>query len=123
MTDYPHRLVIAVPPALADDANALMLAIGEQPGDARTFTGNPDETGYYTKGTLVRATTAQALTDPDTPLTAPDYAPDADLAAAERARAALSFSGPATADTIAVRLDTPTDAALADMGLTEDADE
>jgi len=128
MTAYPHRISIVVPADLAPDANQLMLAVGEQPGDAQTFTGEPESAiradppiPAYAKGTLATAATVAALTGPDA-LTAPDHAPDVDLAAAERARDALSLAGPATADAISLRIDMPHDDALADMGLTEGGD-
>lgn len=126
--DYPHRITICVPEALAPDANALMLAVGEQPGDDQSFTGEPESAipadppiPAYAKGTLATAATVAALTGPDA-LTAPGHAPDVDLDAAERARDALSLTGPATADAISLRIDMPHDAALENMGLTEEGD-
>ncbi|PNW44511.1 UNVERIFIED_CONTAM: hypothetical protein BEN50_12820 [Euhalothece sp. KZN 001] len=125
MTSYPHRISILVPVGLAPDANQLALALGQQPGDANTFVGDANTevpgdppTPAYAKGTRVSANFISAVTGPD-PLPAPDHAPDVDLAAAERARAALSFTGPAAPDTISVRLDWEHDAAMADMGVME----
>lgn len=123
--DYPHQVTMCVPEPLAPDANQLILAVGEQPGDAQTFTGEPDATipddppaPAYAKGFLATASLVSALTGPD-PLTAPPHAPDVDLAAAERARGALSLTAPAAPDVISVRVGMPHDAALADMGLAE----
>lgn len=90
MSDYALRAMILCPEAMMSDANALALVVGERAGDAATFRAadwvgrNGDR--YAVAGTLARAAFAAV---PSQVLKAPDHAPDADLAAARRAQAAL----------------------------------
>lgn len=131
MTSYPHTLAICVPDAMADDANALALVTGEQPTDAQAYVdpncgiptdaAAPGEDAYlpaHFKVALVTPALVAALTG-DEPLQAPSFAPDADLEAAERARAALSFSGAATSGVISVRIDMDGNAAWTEFGLVD----
>lgn len=125
---YPHKVSITVPAAMAADANQLALVIGEQPDDDTTFTGptnaliagDPPVPAYFV-GTRVVASLASDIATMT--LEKPSYAPDTDLVSAEAARSALSWSGPASATTISIRIDMDHAAAMQDMGVTLAGDE
>nr|WP_300309226.1 hypothetical protein [Halomonas sp.] len=92
MTDYVHRVTIAVPEAWMHDANQLALCLGESDADGTTFTqpSYQDAEGhrYAVCSTVVKTVfldqAAQALG-------APEFAPDVDLAAAGRAQGRLAI--------------------------------
>lgn len=97
MTDYVMRVTIFAPQAKIADANQLALCLGQSAADAETFgtAGWKDgaENLYAVASTLARASFAS---DATAPLAAPGFAPDADLAAAGRAQAALVIHDPDT---------------------------
>lgn len=88
MTIYTHRVTIAVPAAHIDDANVLAMILGESPSDIATFKGpawqDADGNLYALASTVIAPTwIGRATSAPE----APDYAPDADMTAAQRAQA------------------------------------
>lgn len=95
MSEYVMRVTIFVPEAMIDDANQLGLCLGQSVADAQTFkpAAWQDAAGnrYSVSSTLAKATFPEAAA---TALSAPAFAPDADLAAAERAQAALVMYDP-----------------------------
>lgn len=127
VTVYTSRTTIACPQSMLADANALALALGESAADDQTFRALTlqDASGnlYAVASTVATDTFA---TRASSPLTAPAHAPDADLAAAGRAQAALVVGTPdapstAAPDTLTAILGASEDNALdhiAAMGLT-----
>lgn len=124
--DYAHVITLAAPEGLWDQANALALVIGEQPGDAQTFTAaeaqDEDGDGYSFVHARVSGRAFEILSGTRAP-DAPDHSPDADLTAAGAALALISAAGPATPDAISIRVDHSLDDALLSMGLTPTAEE
>ncbi|GAA6201050.1 hypothetical protein [Aquicoccus sp. SU-CL01552] len=96
MSDYTSRVTIICPEAMVADANQLALVLGESAGDDRTFraAGYEDAGGnrYAVASSLVKPV---FFTAAGSPLTAPDHAPEADLAAASRAQSAVAILDPA----------------------------
>lgn len=94
MTVYTHRVTVAVPAAHLSDANVLAMVLGESPADIATFK-EPDwqdaEGNLYSVASTVVAPTwiGKATSE----LSAPDYAPEADLEAAQRAQALVQVVG------------------------------
>src|SRR5690625_3292959 len=106
MTDYTHRVTIAVPETHIDDANQLALALGESAADDQTFTAtNWHDSGgnlYAVCSTVAKPVFVELAAQP---LQTPDHAPDVDLAAATRAQVLVSINDkPAGPDRIAVIL-------------------
>lgn len=95
MTEYTLRVTIICPEAMMGDANALALVLGESAGDDRTFraAGYEDAMGnrYAVASSLVKPA---FFTAAGSPLTVPDHAPGADLAAASRAQSAVVIFDP-----------------------------
>ena len=95
MSDYVMRVTIFAPQAMIADANQLALCLGQSAADDQTFGAATWEDGdgnfYAATSTMARAAFAA---DAASPLTAPDFAPDADLVAAGRAQAALVIYDP-----------------------------
>lgn len=126
-TQYSHRVTIAVPEAHTADANQLALALGESAPDDQTFTTtnwqDADGNLYAVCSTVVKEV---FVTGANSQLTAPSFAPDADLEAAGRAQALVNIGSlerpaPATPDSIAVILGNRFESALdqvAALGLT-----
>jgi len=124
---YTLRVTIACPAALLNDANALALVLGETAADVVTFRSasweDADGNRYAVASTLARESFVHRA---QTALEAPDHAPDADLAAAGRAQAALVIAtdeSPAQASpgALVARMGASTDRALdhvAALGLT-----
>lgn len=87
MTDYVHRVTIAVPEAWMADANQLALCLGESGADSTTFTlsnyQDADGHRYAVCSTVVKTVFIDLATQE---LIAPEFAPDVDLAAAGRAQ-------------------------------------
>lgn len=93
-TQYTRRVTTVCPEAMIADANQLALVIGESAADYQTF-GTPryeDASGnlYAVSSTVATGTFEGNATSQ---LEAPDYAPETDLTAAERAQAALYIYG------------------------------
>jgi len=94
MTDYTLRVTIACPAAMLADANEYALCTGESDADDRTFNSATyeDASGnlYAVASTVAKSDFATRATDT---LSAPAHAPDVNLAAADRAQAALYIYG------------------------------
>lgn len=120
MTDYIHRVTIACPESMQYGGNHLALIMGNQPGDVHTFDHLTYEDGnsnrYAICSTVATANFLNRSFGGD--LTPPEYAQDADVAAAGAALATMTAEGPARPDALVVRIDVEPLAALADMGLT-----
>src|SRR5690554_2666888 len=90
MTEYIHRVTIAVPETYITDDNQLALALGESASYDQTFTvaNWQDAEGnlYALCSTVAKPVFAQKASQP---LQTPSFAPDADLEAATRAQALL----------------------------------
>ena len=87
---FPYRVTICVPEALIDDANQLALCLGTTPWDAQTFGQIWTEDASGNRYTYAHTPVSAAwLASVGATLSAPAFAPDADLAAAGRAQAAL----------------------------------
>ena len=101
-TEYTHRVTIAAPAAHMADANQLALCLGESPADNKTFFAENYEDGagnlYAVCSTVAKPIFVERSAEP---LSAPDYAPDADLEAASRAQSILAIGEPAAPDRIA----------------------
>lgn len=121
MTEYTLRTTIACPASLIDDVNQLSLVLGESATDDKTFTslGWQDASGnLYAVASTVATKTFQPRATAT--LTAPDHAPNADLAAAGRAQAVLVIGGTAAPDQLTAIVGPADDSALdhlAAMGL------
>ena len=115
-TKYTNRVAFFVPESLRADANQLALALGESAEDDKTFREPThvakDGSDVALQETMVTDTFMGKANGID-PLEAPAHAPNADLAAAARARAAVTFTPPARAGAIFVAIDTPMDEAIA----------
>lgn len=122
-TEYKHTIMISVDAALRDDANQLALAIGESVHDDWTFMAPQhtatDGSPQCLQETRVTDRFIGLAADPATPLVAPAHAPNVDLAAAERARALMTFTPPARVGAVVVILNTPSDEAYSAMGVEE----
>src|SRR5690554_2923620 len=123
MTEYIHRVTIAVPETYITDANQLALCLGESAADDQTFTStnwqDADGNLYSVCRTVAKPIFAEMAGQP---LQVPDHAPDADLEAATRAQALESINDrPAGPDRIAVILGDRLESAMdhiASLGLT-----
>lgn len=95
MTEYVMRVTIFVPEAMIADANQLALCLGQSAADVDTFGAAAwqDARGnrYAVSSTVAKAAFPAAAAFP---LTAPEFAPGADLTAAGRAQAALVIHDP-----------------------------
>jgi hypothetical protein len=95
MSEYVMRVTIFVPEAMIDDANQLALCLGQSAADVQTFKPaawkDAGDNRYSVSSTLAKATFPEAAA---AALSAPAFAPDADLTAAERAQAALVIHDP-----------------------------
>jgi len=93
MTQYSHRVTIAVPAPLIPDANQLALCLGESASDDRTFTAAnyQDAAGnlYSVCSTVAKPVFVELASQP---LQAPEHAPDVDIEAATRAQALVSIN-------------------------------
>lgn len=90
MTEYIHRVTIACPEVMIADANQLALVVGESAADVNTFTAanyqTDDGQRYAVASTVAKPALLELAAGS---LEAPDYAPEADIEAAQRAQAAL----------------------------------
>lgn len=114
---YDHRITLAVPASMIDDANALASCVGISPADVNTF----QEPGWKdSKGNLYSVCSSQitvkvigllggGLVVPEWPV---------DLLAAQRAKDAIVIGGTASPSSIAVAIDVDGLQALYAMGLT-----
>lgn len=106
MTEYIHRVTIAVPEAHTTDANQLALVLGESASDDQTFTTavwqDADGNLYAVCSTVAKPVFVELASQL---LQAPAHVPDVDLGAATLAQALLSINDkPAGPDRIAVIL-------------------
>jgi len=117
-----NTLTIAVPEALMTDANQLFLVMGQSPADANSFRepnferdrDEDEPERYCVRSTVVSDEWLERLNGE---LLAPDFAPDADVAAATRARDAMDAESPAAPEKIAMRVGIPVADALAEFEL------
>lgn len=88
---FPYRVTIIPPASLVAGANQLALCYGTDPADAQTF--GDDRRAQNGSGDLFHFAHTQVsgawLAATAGTVTAPDFAPDADVAAAQAAQAAL----------------------------------
>jgi hypothetical protein len=124
MTAYIHELTIIVPEAHIDAGNALALVLGENPADDQTFGParwqDADGNRYSACNTVAKPIFVYAAA---TPLVAPEFAPDADLALASQGQAIVTIYDPenpvtASPDRILAILDMTPQAAFAAAGVT-----
>jgi hypothetical protein len=129
MTAYIHELTIIVPEAHIAKGNALALVLGENPADINTFGParwqDADGNRYSACNTVAKPVFVYAAASP---LVAPDFAPDADLALASQGQALVTIYDPenpvtASADIILAVLDMTPQAAFAAAGVTPIPDE
>ena len=123
-----HTFIIAVPESKMADANQLFLVLGESPADVNSFRepnfeivheNEDDPEGETTRDVYcIRSTRVSDdwLTRLYEPLSRPDFAPDADLEAANRAQEALT-DGAIGPDVIAVRTGVDVPTALDEFGV------
>ena len=89
-TRFPYRVTICVPEAMIADANQLALCLGTAAADAETFADLRAEDAAGNRYAYAHTPVPAAwLAEVTAPLSAPVFAPEADMAAAERAQAAL----------------------------------
>jgi hypothetical protein len=92
---FTLRVTIVVPEAMIAQANALALVLGRGPADVNTFkqANFQDTPGnrYAVASTVAREIFVTAA---GSPLVAPDFAPDVDLALAGQAQAMLTIYDP-----------------------------
>jgi hypothetical protein len=87
---FSYRVTICVPEALINDANQLALCLGTTAADVGTFGELWTEDATGNRYTYAHTPVSAAwLAGVGAALSAPAFAPDADLAAAGRAQAAL----------------------------------
>ena len=88
---FPYRVTIIPAVALIYEANQLALCQGTDPADGQTF--GDDRTAQDGSGNIFHFAHAQVssawLAGTASPASAPDFAPDADVTAAQAAQAAL----------------------------------
>ena len=113
---YDHRITLAVPASMIDDANELASCVGISPADVNTFTepGWKDSHGnlYSVCSSQVTGRVIGLLGGG---LVAPAW--PVDLAAAQRAKDAIVVGGAASPSLIAVAIDVDGLQALYAMGL------
>ena len=115
-----QTIVFAVPEAMMGDANQLALVMGSSPAEVRSFRepnfqrdtddDEQEPERYCVRSTLVSDDWLTALSGT---FTAPDFAPDADVTAATRARDAIDYTSQAEPDRIAARVGLSVAAAIA----------
>lgn len=88
---FPYRVTIIPPASLIYEANQLALCFGADPADAQTF--DDDRRAQNGSGALFHFAHTQVsvawLTATGSPVAAPDFAPGADVTAAQAAQSAL----------------------------------
>ena len=124
MSDYKHRMSLAVPQALIAKANQLALIVGESSDDNKTFTAAnwQDANGnlYAVCSTVIKPVVLGLFGISLTDITLPDHAINADVAAAQQAldNVVMYKQGDkASADKIICAIDFEPLTAFADMGL------
>jgi len=124
MTAYIHELTIIVPESHIAAGNALALVLGENPADINTFGParwqDADGNRYSACNTVAKPIFVYAAS---TPLVAPEFAPDADLALASQGQALVTIYDPeapvqASPDIILAILDMTPQQAFAAAGVT-----
>ena len=114
---YDHRITLAAPASMIDDANELASCVGISPADANTF----QEPGWHDSlGNLYSVcslqVTGRVIGLLGGGLVAPAW--HVDLVAAQRAKDAIVIGGSASPSSIAVAIDVDGLQALYAMGLT-----
>ncbi len=93
------RITIACPEGMVSDANQFALCVGNTPADVQTFGAATWEDGSGERYALASLLAGEVF--PQTAaavLQAPAHSPDADVAGAARAQAALQIWAPASPD-------------------------
>lgn len=125
MSNYKHRMSLAVPQALMTQANQLALIVGESEHDDKTFTAanRQDASGnlYAVCSTVIKPVVLGLFGISLTDITLPAHAINADVAAAQQAldKVVMYKQGDkASTAKIMCAIDFEPLTAFADMGLT-----
>lgn len=125
MSDYKHRMSLAVPQALMAQANQLALIVGVSEHDDKTFTTanwqDKDGNLYAVCSTVIKPVVLSMFGISLTDVTLPDHAIHADVTAAQQAldKVVMYKQGDkASTDKITCAIDFEPLTAFADMGLT-----
>lgn len=125
MSDYKHRMSLAVPKALMDKANQLALIVGESHDDDKTFTTanwqDKDGNLYAVCSTVIKPVVLGLFGINLSNITLPAHAVNADVAAAQQAldKVVMYKQGDKASPTsIMCAIDFEPLAAFDDMGLT-----
>ena len=125
MSDYKHRMSLAVPQALMDKANQLALIVGESEHDNETFTTanwqDKDGNLYAVCSTAIKPVVLGLFGISLSNITLPAHAINADITAAQQAldKVVMYKQGDkASPTTIMCAIDFEPLQAFADMGLT-----
>lgn len=125
MTDYKHRMSLAVPQALMTQANQLALIVGESEHDDKTFAAAnwTDENGnlYAVCSTVIKPVVLGLFGISLSNITLPDHAVGADVVAAQQALDKVvkyKQGDKASATSIMCAIDFEPLQVFSDMGLT-----
>lgn len=125
MSDYKHRMSLAVPQALIGKANQLALIVGESSDDDKTFTvanwQDQDDNLYAVCSTVIKPVVLGLFGINLTDITLPAHAINADITAAQQAldKVVMYKQGDqASTAKIMCAIDFESLQAFADMGLT-----
>lgn len=126
MSSTNKLVVMAAPEAMMSDANWLMVVLGNSHADIDTFVElnfakpvdpeNPEAevNAFSVRSIMMPEATYAKLSQK---LVAPSFWPDADVAAATRARDAMVYTGEAVYSSIVSRVDVPVAQALVEFVL------
>ena len=124
MSDYKHRMSLAVPQALIEKANQLALIVGESEHDDKTFTSTnwQDKDGnlYAVCSTVIKPVVLGLFGISLADITLPAHASNADVTAAQQALDKVvmyKHGDKVSTDEIMCAIDFEPLAAFADMGL------
>lgn len=125
MSDYKHRMSLAVPQALMAKANQLALIVGESEHDNETFTAanwqDKDSNLYAVCSSVIKPVVLGLFGVSLADITLPDHAINADVTAAQQAldKVVMYKRGDkASTTSIMCAIDFEPQTAFADMGLT-----
>lgn len=124
MSDYKHRMSLAVPQTLMPQANQLALIVGESEHDDKTFTSanwqDKDGNLYAVCSTAIKSVVLGLFGISLTDITLPDHASNADVVVAQQAldKVVMYKQGDKASPTsIMCAIDFEPLAAFEDMGL------
>lgn len=125
MSDYKHRMSLAVPQALMPQANQLALIVGVSEHDDKTFTAanwqDSDGNLYAVCSTVIKPVVLNMFGVSLSNITLPAHAINADITAAQQALDKVvkyQHGDKVSTDTIMCTIDFEPLQAFADMGLT-----